>query len=160
LFYFIFFSFHSHRLELGRGSLDNGLDKTVGVVERNVDLGVLAGVLEAVVPAEIQFNVVLVREKVSDGVKERSLFENALGNVVHGGLDRGRVLKCKGLEGNVASLLVCAIKLTLFAKLIDSLVSGNLARDPSPLSIDIGRENTIMSLFQGGKIADVVSVEL
>jgi hypothetical protein len=146
-------------LELWLVSRDGALDKTVRVGLRSIDLGVLAGVLETLMPAKVDLEIVLVWQGVGDVLDLGELLEDRLAHVVHGSLDRCRVLESEGLEGDVSSAVVGVVEHAVLGELLDLAIGGDLGAGPHPGRVDVGGEDSVVGLWKGGVLALVVRVE-
>lgn len=147
-----------NHLELSLGSSGDGtLDQTIGIALWGVDSSVLASVLKTMMPREIYFEIVLIRKSVAYIGKLRNCFQNEIGHVVHGGLNRCRVLQSKSLECNVSSTIEGNIKLA--GQCLDLSKSLGLGSRPCPSSIDISRKNSVVSIFENGEVTGVETME-
>jgi len=111
-------------LQLGLRVLSRytAVDQAVGVGLRSVDLGVLAIVLQALEPAEVNLKVMLVGQSVLDIRRVRSSNENLVAHVVHGSLYTRTVFLCKCVDSDLPGSLVALVELVLlFADLLDIL---------------------------------------
>lgn len=140
-------------------SRNGALDQTVRIGLRSIDLSVLASVLETLMPAKVDLEVVLVWKGVRDVLDLRELLEDGLAHVVHGGLDRCRVLEGEGLEGDVSGAIIGIVKDTVISKLLDLAISRDLGAGPLPAGVDIGGQDSVVGLWEGGIFALMVGVE-
>lgn len=135
---------------------DSALDETIGVGLRGVDLGVLASVLETLVPAEIDLEVVLVWQGVLDSLELWHSSQNQLAHLVHGSLHRGTVILSKDLEGGIPGRLPSIGELVSIC--LDFRHTAEAA--PLPVGIDIGAEDTVPCLLEGGVLVAEEAPEL
>jgi hypothetical protein len=111
-------------LQLGLGVLSRytAVDQTVGIALRSVDLGVLAVVLQALEPAEVNLEVMLVRQSVLNIRRVRGSDKDLVAHVVHGSLHARTVLLCECVDGDLSGSLVALVELVLLlANLLDIL---------------------------------------
>ncbi|CRK29992.1 hypothetical protein BN1708_005120 [Verticillium longisporum] len=130
---------------------DLTLDEAVRARLRGVDLGIGARVLEALVPAEVNLKVVLVGQGVGDGLGLGGDLEDLLAHLVHGVLDAGALVLGKGLEGDGAGGVPGGVEAA------DVLLDGGEAvgEGPGPGGVDVGGEDAVPGLGQGGvRVAD------
>lgn len=147
-------------LQLGSNlSLDRRLDETVGIRKRNIDFSILAEVLDALVPAEVEVNIMLVGKRKVDSVDLGNILDKLSGNVVHGSLDRGRALEGKDTEGSVAGLVVSIVEKALVGIVINVSNVGKALSVPLPSGIDVSGENTVSSFLKSGVVANIVAVK-
>lgn len=98
------------------------MNEAVGVALRSVDFGILAIVLQALEPAEVNLKVVLVGQSVLDVRRVRSNRKNLVAHVVHRCLHTGTVLLCKSVDGDLSGSLETLVELVLLlADLLDVL---------------------------------------
>lgn len=102
-----------------------------------------------------ELKVVLVGERVGDAVRLGDNLKDLLGHLVHGVLNTGALILGEELERNVAGRLPRLVKLG--DRSLDSLDVGE--GRPLPTSFDIGGENTVPGLGQGGVLIPVEAVE-
>lgn len=134
------------------------MNKTVGVALGRVDVCVLARVLEAIVPAEVNLKVVLVGQRVVDVLDLWHSSEDLLAHLVHGVLDTGALFGCKRLHCDFARALPCSVELVGRG---GSLDGGDVReRAPGPAALDFCAEDAVLRLGQDGELVFcVVAVE-
>lgn len=134
----------------------SALDETIGVGLRGVHLGVLASVLETLVPAEVDLEVVLVGQGVLDSLEIRHSSQNQLAHLVHGSLDRGTVILGEDLESGIPGRLPSVGELVSIG-----LDLGQSAKaTPLPVGVDIGAENSVPCLLESGVLVADEAPEL
>lgn len=131
------------------------MNQTVRVALRSVDLGVLAVVLQALEPAEVNFKVMLVGQSVLDIRRVRGSNKNLVAHVVHGSLHTRTVLLCESVDGDLSGSLVALVELVLL--LADLLNILELL--PLPRVLDFGAENAVPGLGKSGVLVSVEAVE-
>jgi len=139
-------------LQLGLGALadDCALDEAIGVGLRSKNGCVLAQVLDALVPREINLEVMLVGKRIVDSLDERNSGQNVIAHLVHGGLYTGAVVLGEDLKCQVTGSLPCTIE-------VDLLRLGSVLEQlPLPTSLNLGAENAVPGL---GKLCVLVTVE-
>jgi hypothetical protein len=143
------------QLSLGVLSRYTAVNQTVGVALRCVNLGVLAVVLQALEPAEVNLKVVLVGQSVLDIRCVRGSNKDLVAHVVHGGLHTRAVLLCKCVDGNLSGSLVALVELVLlFADLFDILELL-----PLPRVLNLSAENAVPGFGKSGVLVSVEAVE-
>ena len=131
------------------------MDQTVGVALRSVDLSVLAVVLQALEPAEVNLKVMLVGQSVLDVRCVRSGNKDLVAHVVHGSLHTRTVLLCEGVDSDLSGSLVALVKLVLL--LADLLDIPELL--PLPRVLDFGAEDAVPGFGESGVLVSVEAVE-
>lgn len=92
-----------------------------------------------------------VGQRIVDSLEQRHSSQDLLTHLVHGGLDTGRVILSKGLEGGVPGSLPGIVELVNIG--LDFVQAAEAA--PGPGSIDLGAQNTVPGLLEGGEfVAD------
>lgn len=89
------------------------MNQAVRVTLRSVDFGILAIVLQALEPAEVNLKVVLVGQSVLDVRCVGSSSKNLVTHVVHGCLHTSTVLLCKSVDGDLSSSLETLVEFVL-----------------------------------------------
>lgn len=144
------------RLQLRLWLAGNGaLDEAVGVGLGRVDLGILARVLQAFVPAQINFKVVLVGERVVDGLDQRSRLEDLVTHLVHGVLDAGAAVLCERINRDLPRGGVALLELGCDRP--DLSQAGEQL--PLPTALDLGAQDAVPRLGQLRVLIAVEAVE-
>ena len=153
---------------------DLALNQAVGARERHINLGIFAGVLDTLVPAEVcckelaitperlsgygeltNLEVVLIRQREGDLVNLRSRLKDLLAHPIHGGLNRSTVVGGKDLKNNVAGSFIGLVE-SLYTLLNLSEVVELL---PGPGAVNIGRHNAVPDLGKSGELVTDEAVE-
>ena len=131
------------------------MNQTVRVALRSVNLGVLAVVLQALEPAEVNLKVMLVGQSVLNVRCVRGGNKDLVAHVVHGSLHAGTVLLCKSVDSDLSGSLVALVELVLLlANLLDVLELL-----PLPRVLDFSTEDAVPGFGQSGVLVSVESVE-
>lgn len=131
------------------------MNQAVGVALRSVDLGILAIVLQALEPAEVNLKVVLVGQSVLDIRCVRSNSKNLVAHVVHGCLHTSAVLLSKSVDGDLPGSLETLVELVLLlADLLDVLELL-----PLPRVLNFSAEDAIPGLGESGVLVSVEAME-
>lgn len=144
-------------LQLGLGVLsrDTAVNQTVGVALRSVNLSVLSVVLQALEPAEVNLEVVLVGQSVFNIRRVRGSNKDLVAHVVHSSLHARAVLLGEGVDGDLSGSLVALVELVLLlADLLDILELL-----PLPRVLDFGAEDTVPGLGESGVLVSMEAVE-
>ena len=102
------------------------------------------------------FEIVVIGQRILNSLDERCSGKNQIRHLVHSRLDRGAVILCEGLESNCPRSIVGSIEL-----LEVSLHLGEACEAaPLPVGCDIGAEDTIPGLLEGGVLVAEEAPEL
>ncbi|KAB8339148.1 hypothetical protein FH972_022084 [Carpinus fangiana] len=125
---------------------DNDVDEAIGIALRRIHLRILAGVLEALVPAEVDLKVVLVGQGVVNGGGLGHGGQDLLAHLVHGVLHAGALLDGKRLERDPPRRLPRRVEL---ARVGRGLHLGQPREHaPRPPALDLGAQDAVLRLRQ------------
>lgn len=102
------------------------------------------------------FKVVLVRQRVLDRLKQGLTSQDLLRHLVHSVLDTGRVVLGKGLKGDIPGRRPGRIELRHSSAHLFQPVEAA----PLPAGVDVGAENTVPCLREGGVLVAQEAPEL
>lgn len=97
-----------------------------------------------------------VGQRILDSLEQRHSSQDLLTHLVHGSLHTGRVILSKGLEGDVPGSLPGIVELVSIG--LDVVQAAEAA--PVPSSSDLGAQNTVPGLLEGGELVADEAPEL
>lgn len=127
-------------------SAHSHLDETIWIRLRSIDLGVLSSILQSLMPAQVNLEVMLVRQRVVNIRNKWLSSQDLLAHLVHGVLDTGGFFDSEQPEGDLAGLGMGCIEL------VDVILYVlQLGEDiPLPAGVDASAEDAIPRLREGG----------
>jgi len=137
------------------GARNLTLDEAIGVGLRRIHLGVLARVLNTLVPGQVNLKVVLVGKRVAGGLDFGSRGQDLLAHFVHGVLHGSALVGRERAQGNRSGVFPG------FVKPLDAFVDGRQGREtlPGPAAVDDGAQDAVPGLGKAGEVVADKSVK-
>ncbi len=118
-------------------------DETIGIRLGRIHLGILPGILQSVVPAEVDLEVMLVGQRVVDCLEQGLGCQDLLAHLVHGVLHTRAFLERKESEGDLAGVGPRVIE---FVHVLLDRVNAGEGR-PRPVGVNRSAEDAVIGIL-------------
>lgn len=121
------------------------LDQTVGIGLRDINLSILTGIFQALVPAEVELEVMFIRQGEVDCLNQWLNLEDFVCHFIHGILYAGAILLGEEFEDGIPCRLPSSVenRCLFFHQLVHRRKGL-----PCPCPVNVGTQDPIPRIFQ------------